>query len=151
MAKKIMYETYLGQKMIADHNGLGGGVFFELFYLEWKPRNYRYKDHSFKVYYKDITKVELIDSFKKRVILHTASGKYTIDLYRVDTFLYILDQAREKNKEGNPEDIIEVPVEDESPVSQNLSELERLAKLHESGALTDEEFKLAKEKILAKL
>ncbi len=42
----------------------------------------------------------------------------------------------------------EVVAEAEEAKESNLDKLERLAKLHESGALSDEEFQLAKDKIL---
>ena len=146
-----MDESYVGQKMIADHNNIGGGVYFEPEYLEWKPRHYRFKEQGFKLYYKDITSVSMLETFKKRIIMHTASDQYTIDLYRVDTFLYLLDKGRKAAQDSGDGDVTEASVESEHPSQDNISELERLAKLHESGALTDEEFKLAKEKILAKL
>ena len=42
----------------------------------------------------------------------------------------------------------EVVAEAEESKESDLDKLERLAKLHESGALSDEEFQLAKDKIL---
>ena len=41
------------------------------------------------------------------------------------------------------------PPADTGPDAADLDEIERLAKLHESGALTDEEFASAKAKLLA--
>jgi hypothetical protein len=41
------------------------------------------------------------------------------------------------------------PPEDAGPDSADLEQIEKLAKLHESGALTDEEFSSAKAKLLA--
>ena len=142
---------YVGKKMIADHQNIGGGVYFYEDYLEWLPRNYRFKDESFKVYYKDITSVQVLETFKKRIIMLTDKGDFFIDLYRVDTFLYLLDMARKGAGNPSSDPVIEVPAEPINPEPKGLDELERLAKLHESGALTDEEYAAAKQKILAKL
>jgi len=60
-------------------------------------------------------------------------------------------QARADDEAAAPEDDTQyapAPPASTGPDSGDLDEIERLAKLHDSGALTDEEFSAAKAKLL---
>ena len=128
------------EKMICDTPSGDGGVFFYDDYLEWTNRS---SGATFKVIYKDISDVQVIRTFKKQVVISMKDGqKHTFMLYRADTFVSILYRLMGKAPES---DVIDAEV---SPKEDDLDKLERLAKLHESGALSDEEFAKAKEKIL---
>ena len=83
---------------------------------------------------------------KKTVVVVLKSGeRINLYLYRGDTLRQLLYEAVQR-VDGNvvQDAVVEVPREEED----DISKLERLAKLHESGALTDEEFAEAKKKIL---
>ena len=128
------------EKMICDTPSGDGGVFFYEDYLEWTNRS---SGATFKVIYKDISDVQVIRTFKKQVVISMKDGqKHIFMLYRADTFVSILYRLMGKAPES---DVIDAEV---SPKEDDLDKLERLAKLHESGALSDEEFAKAKEKIL---
>ena len=136
-------KEYVGQKMIADHDNYGGGVYFYEDRLEWMPRNYRFKERSFSIPYGEIDKVNVVETFKKRINIFTKDGKiHSIDLYRVDTFLMLLDKARAEYN------VVEAPVVSPTPESSDLDELARLGELHANGVLTDEEFAAMKAKII---
>ena len=75
---------------------------------------------------------------------------WNLYLYKYETLLDILYKQMDlaKGKADAPkakEDVVAEAVEEKET---DLEKLERLAKLHESGALSDEEFQLAKDKIL---
>ena len=134
-----MFKTPV-EKMICDTPSGDGGVYFYDNYLEWVNRN---TGATIKIAYDVISEVKVIPSMKKQVIITTKSGqKQSFFLYKADTFVQILHSLMEKNEKG---DVIDAEV---SPAEDDLTKLERLAKLHESGALTDEEFTKAKAKIL---
>ena len=61
-------------------------------------------------------------------------------------------QAEQEDQAAEPEPATQyapAPPASTGPDAADLDEIERLAKLHESGALTDEEFASAKAKLLA--
>ena len=125
--------------MVCDSDRGDGGIYFYNEYLEWRNRD---TGRGFRIQYKDIKDVKVVYTRKKTVTLITNSGyKENLYLYKYDEFIHILNGAMERVK-GNQE----------APALENkgddLDRLERLAKLHESGALTDEEFTKAKQKIL---
>ena len=125
------------EKMICDSDLGDGGVCFYKEYIEWVNRD---NGKSFKIYYLDITDVKIIEGIKKTVLISTKDGKVTrLYLYKAGTLKQLLSAAVERLNESPKE---------EQAADDDLSKLERLAKLHESGALTDEEFAKAKQKIL---
>ena len=94
---------------------------------------------GFRIKYSNIQDVKVTYTSKAKITIFTKSGE-SVNLYlrKYETFLENLEKFMGDKKEEA----------DEIPSDDDLSKLERLAKLHESGALTDEEFKKAKEKIL---
>ena len=135
-----MFETPYN-KMICDSDNGDGGVFFYKEYLEWNLRN---SNDGFKIYYKDIEDVKIVYSRKRIVTIYLKNGSHRrLYLYKADTLKKLIHDAVERvNGEAQNPEVVDAPEEDD------LSKLERLAKLHESGALNDEEFAQAKKKIL---
>ncbi len=130
--------------MICDSDMGDGGISFYDDYFEWSNRDNR---KSFKINYLDINEVKIIYGIKKTVIVVLKDGsERKLYLYKADTLREVIKKQIDK-LEGNiqPGEVVDAEV---SKKEDDLSKLERLAKLHESGALTDEEFKKAKEKIL---
>ena len=133
------------EKMVCDSDYGDGGIYFYDTYFEWSNRD---SGKGFKVEYKNIVDINVIHTHKKTVIIKTKAGNtWKLYLYKYDELLNIMNKQIEANKEGSKPEVVDAVVE---PVKQesDLDKLERLAKLHESGALTDEEFQLAKDKIL---
>ena len=133
------------EKMVCDSDLGDGGVYFYEEYMEWVLRN---SNSGFKIYYKDIQDVKIIYTRKKVVTVYMNNGSHrNLYLYKADTLKKLIHEAVDRvNGVVNNQ---EVP--QEQPKEENvddLTKLERLAKLHESGALTDEEFAQAKKKIL---
>ncbi len=127
-------------KMICDSAKGDGGVGFFEEYLEWTNRS---NGNSFKIYYRDIDDVQIISGIKKTVIVKLKDGdNVRFYLYKAATFKELIYKAVQRVNGDVKEEAKEEPKED------YLNKLERLAKLHESGALTDEEFIEAKQKIL---
>ena len=132
--------------MVCDSDLGDGGVYFYEEYMEWVLRN---SNNGFKIYYKDIKDVKIIYTRKKVVTVYMNNGSHrNLYLYKADTLKKLIYDAVQKvngevpaNETPNSE-VVDAPNEDD------LSKLERLAKLHESGALNDEEFAQAKKKIL---
>ena len=130
------------EKMVCDSDNGDGGVFFYNEYMEWVLRN---SHDGFKIYYKDIKDVKIIYSRKKVVTVYMNNGSHrNLDLYKADTLKKLIYDAVQR---VNGSEVVDAtPVEE--PKEDDLDKLERLAKLHESGALNDEEFAEAKKKIL---
>ena len=130
-------------KMICDSDKGDGGINFYDEYCEWVNRS---NGNSFKVYYQDIDDVKIISGLKKTVIVTSKSGeKVRFYLYKAATLQDLLYKAIQRVNG------VVVEEEKEKEVSENkdcIDQLERLAKLHDSGAITDEEYSLAKQKIL---
>ena len=136
-----MFETPY-EKMICDSDMGDGGVFFYNEYMEWVLRK---TNNGFKIYYKDIEDVKIIYSRKKVVTIYMKNGSHRkLYLYKADTLKKLIQEAVERVNNGG-EDKVVATIE---PQEDDLTKLERLAKLHESGALNDEEFAQAKKKIL---
>ena len=80
----------------------------------------------------------------RRPLMRVAAGAATA------TVAYKAGQRRTQQNQGN--DQAQAPPAAPAPApaapTDSTAELERLAKLHESGALTDEEFAAAKSKLL---
>ena len=133
------------EKMVCDSDLGDGGLFFYNEYMEWVLRN---SNSGFKIYYKDIQDVKIIYTRKKVVTVYMNNGSYrNLYLYKADTLMKLIHEA--VDRVNGVVDNQEVP--QEQPKEENvddLTKLERLAKLHESGALNDEEFAQAKKKIL---
>ena len=128
------------EKMICDSDHGDGGVYFYEEYLEWLNRD---TGRGFRIQYKNIEDVEVRMTQKKTIVLKLVGGKTeNLYLYKYEQFMQILNDLMDKAKGIKKENV--------EPIGEGdmLSKLERLAKLHESGALTDEEFALAKQKIL---
>ena len=133
------------EKMVCDSDLGDGGVYFYEEYMEWVLRN---SNSGFKIYYKDIQDVKIIYTRKKVVTVYMNNGSHrNLYLYKADTLKKLIHEAvdRVNGVVDNQEVPQEQPKEDNV---DDLTKLERLAKLHESGALTDEEFAQAKKQIL---
>ena len=130
--------------MVCDSLRGDGNIYFYDEYFEWIHRD---TGGGFRVWYKSIADIQVIRTGKNEVNIITKEGKrVTLFIYKVDTLLSLLYE-RIKFVNG------ETPIEDTKPKNNDakdemLAQLERLAKLHESGALNDEEFAKAKAKIL---
>ena len=124
------------EKMICDSNKGDGNIQFYEEYCEWINR---YNGDSFKIYYRDIDDVKVTSGIKKTVIVILKDGqKINFYLYKAATLRKLLfDAVQRVSGESKAEDS-----------EDDVTKLERLAKLHESGALNDEEFLAVKEKIL---
>ena len=126
-------------KMICDSNLGDGGISFYEEYCEWLNR---YNGKSIKIFYNDIDDVKVTSGIKKTVIVILKDGKkIPFYLYKAATLRELLYKAVQKDNEG-PKEFDFTESED------TVSKLERLAKLHESGAISDEEYQEAKQKIL---
>ena len=124
------------EKMICDSNKGDGNIQFYEEYCEWINR---YNGDGFKIYYRDIDDVKVTSGIKKTVIVILKDGqKINFYLYKAATLRKLLfDAVQRVSGESKAEDS-----------EDDVTKLERLAKLHESGTLSDEEFLAAKEKIL---
>ena len=114
--------------------------------MEWTNRD---TGKGFKIEYVNIVDVDVTLTHKKKIAIKTQKGNtWNLYLYRYESFLDILYKQMDlaKGKADAPKN--EVVAEAEESKESDLDKLERLAKLHESGALSDEEFQLAKDKIL---
>ncbi len=138
-----MYEKPI-HKMVCDSDRGDGGIYFYEEYLEWRNRD---TGRGFKIAYKNIKNYEVIYTQKKKVTIYTNSGEHVnLYLYKYEELLEVLSEMVERAKKGpKPEEVKEEKIEDEEDI---LTKLERLAKLHDSGALSDEEFQKAKDLIL---
>ena len=132
-------------KMICDSPKGDGGLNFYDEYCEWVNRS---NGASFKVYYRDIDDVRIVSGLKKTVIVVLKNGeKVYFYLYKAATLRELLYKAVQKvNGEGQVEPEEKAPVDNQE--DDCVAKLEKLAKLHDSGALTDEEYAEAKQKIL---
>lgn len=134
-----MYKAPI-EKMVCDSDRGDGGVYFYEEYLEWLNRD---TGRGFRIQYKNIEDVDVIMSQKKKIVLKLVGGQTeNLYLYKYDQFMQILTDLMNKAKGITKENV--EPIGD----GDTLTKLERLAKLHENGSLTDEEFKLAKQKVL---
>ena len=131
-------------KMICDSDKGDGGISFYDEYCEWINRS---NGLTIKVFYRDIDDVKILSCIKKTVIVSLKDGqKVRFYLYRAATLQDLLYKAVQRVNGVIVEEKKEPYKQNEDPVEQ----LERLAKLHDSGALTDEEYSTAKQKLLNK-
>ena len=133
------------ESMICDTDRGDGGVYFYDEYLEWINRS---TGNGFRLRYESIDDVRVIRNAKKTIVVTTKQQKkINFYIYKADTFLSLLYERINANNGESP--IIDAEV---GPVKNDkdelLNQLERLAKLHDSGALSDEEFQQAKAKLL---
>ena len=133
------------ESMVCDTTRGDGNIYFYDEYFEWINRS---SGNGFRLRYESIDDIKVIRTGKNEVIITTKQQKrISLFIYKVDTLLSLLYE-RINAVYGN-ESIIDADV---SPAKNDkdelLNQLERLAKLHESGALSDEEFKLEKDKLL---
>ena len=136
------------EKMVCDSDYGDGGVYFYDEYFEWINRD---TGKGFRIRYLDIKDVTVIQSSKKKVTVITNSGaQRNLYLYKADTLMKLLNDAinRVNGKEPEQVKVVDAEVSPKQSSEDDIAKLERLAKLHESGALTDEEFTAAKKKIL---
>ena len=137
------------EKMICDSDLGDGGLKFYKDYVEWLSRR---SGCGFKIYYKDITNVTIISGRKKKVIVQTTRGNRNLYLYKAETLKRLLYEAANRVNGDTAEEVPEETETKAEQIVQNedvISALERLAKLRESGFLTDEEFTEAKKKVLS--
>lgn len=133
------------EKMVCDSDYGDGGIYFYETYFDWTNRD---TGKGFRVNYSDIADVDVVLTHKKKVTVILKEGKkYNLYLYRYETLLQILYGKMGVKQGKNGQDVVG-EAKEESAKETDLEKLERLAKLHESGALSDEEFQLAKDKIL---
>ncbi len=138
-----MYQVPL-EKMICDSDRGDGGVYFYEEYFEWIQRE---RGSGFRVWYKSIKDVKVVLTQKKRIIITTYQGQnVNLYLYKADEFVDFLYKRMEAV--GNGQKVVADAEVKPVGSEDDLAKIERLAKLHESGALTDEEFTAAKKKIL---
>ena len=134
------------EKMVCDSDYGDGGVYFYEEYFEWINRS---SGKGFRIRYADIKDVTVVQSQKKKVTVITNGGaQRNLYVYKVDNLLKLLKEAIDRSHGVKPELEQTSKVVDKESIKDDITKLERLAKLHESGALTDEEFKVAKQKIL---
>ena len=136
------------EKFVCDSDRGDGGLYLYEDYIEWINRD---NGSGFRIKYSNIKDIRVIMTKKKTVEITLNSGsKVNLYLYNFEDLTRILaskvNEARTGIKQG---DIIDATVE-KLDDDELLSKLERLANLHKSGALSDEEFARAKEKILGK-
>ena len=125
--------------MVCDSDYGDGGVYFYDDYFEWINRS---TGSGFRIKYENIRDIDVVFSNKKKVIILLNSGeKRNLYLYKHDVLVRLLNEAIERVKNKPVNEAI-------SNEEDDITKLERLAKLHDSGALTDEEFAKAKQKIL---
>ena len=136
------------EKFVCDSDRGDGGVYLYDDYFEWLKRD---NGGGFRVKYSNIQDIKVIMTRKKTVVITLNSGtKVNLYLYNYEDLTRLLSQKVEEARTGIKQgDIIDATVE-KLDDDELLSKLERLASLHKSGALTDEEFAKAKEKILSK-
>ncbi len=137
------------EKPIADYlcdTKYGDGhLYFYNDRIEWKLRGAEMGKPSITIKYADIKDIDVVPTKKKTINVRMKSGEvHSLFLYRDREFFAIVDERMDALKKDS--DVIEV--EPEVVEEDNLDKLERLAKLHKEGSLTDEEFKAAKAKIL---
>lgn len=133
------------QKMICDSDKGDGGISFYEEYCEWINR---YNGENIKIFYQDIDDVKITSGIKKTAIVILKNGeKIRFYLYKAATLRQLLFEAVQRVN-GEAPAICEPEPEANKEDEDYISKLERLAKLHESGALSDEEFAAAKEKLL---
>ena len=133
--------SFIGKRMNADRVGCDGSIFFEEDRLVWKPHANGPSVPSIEIPYLDIQNVQVVGTIKKRIDVITNTESLTISLYRSETFVMLLNEAREAAKQKKDGKM--APISDDDMVR-----LKKLAELHDSGVLSDADFEDQKETIL---
>ncbi len=148
---------YVGRKMIADHADIGGGIYFYEESFAWKPRHYRFNSQAFEIRYADIEDVNVVETRKKRINIKANGQIYFVDLYKVDHFLFFLDQAIKEAKQGvtskpiltsltkEPKEEAPAPKKEDGDITEKILEV---AKLRDEGLITEEEFQAIKARLI---
>ena len=134
------------EKFNCDTKFGDGQIFFFDEYLVWKLKGDYSEKQNIEIRYKDVKDVKVYQTRKKTIQIQLKNGTVKeFYLYKDVEFMRILNAKVNGTDLATP--VVETKaVKEES--GDDLDKLERLAKLHESGALSDEEFKAAKKKIL---
>lgn len=142
-------EDYVGKKMICDIKEADGGVYFEREYFEFRPRAIEDRKYQFKIYYKDIISVQGYKGIKSTVAVQVAKGYYKFFMYKMNTFIELVEAGRKGYN------IVDVDVDTTEPVNSKepltdaqLDKLSKLNQLHKDGVLSDEQFEEEKSLIL---
>ena len=137
-------------KIICDTRKCDGGLYFYEEYFEWVPRSAKYNHLKFKVRYDEIKDVNIIPSRKKQIDVTTKDGKtYSLFTYNADHFQSVVaTKLNQIEANGTVEEEPKQVEMKQDEKEDTFAALERLAALHEKNALTDEEFKAAKAKLL---
>ena len=135
------------EKFNCDTKFGDGQIFFFDEYLVWKLKGDYSEKQNIEIRYKDIKDAKVYQTRKKTIQIQLKNGTVKeFYLYKEVEFMRILCAK------VNGLDAASITPVEEKPAKEtkndDLEKLERLAKLHESGALSDEEFKAAKKKIL---
>lgn len=137
---------YVGKRMICDMDKADGNVLFEREYFTFVPRNVDLKKYELTLYYKDITKIRGYKGIKSTVCVDVGSTTYRFYLYKMATFIEMLESGR---KGYNVVDAEVINESKQEPLSnEQIDKLAKLAELRKSGVLSEEEFEKEKKLIL---
>lgn len=140
-----MIEAARAQFRCDTSNGPGFVYMYDK-YLEWIPRDGRLIHLKFVLYYSEMGKVEVIPTRKAQININYSDGnKYSLMLYDQNVFTSILEDRIKHSKDEKP-----ALESKSSSADEDLEKLMKLSALHKEGSLSDEEFALAKAKILGK-
>ena len=142
-----MYD-YVGKNMVCDTVDVDGGVRFEKEYFGFYPRGF--VDPTIVIKYEDIKNIKYASGIKKRVDIITDKRTYQFYLYKANTFIQILNQARKDismNDGVSPENDF-TKKEQEPLTNEQIDKLTKLSQLHKDGVLSDEEFNKEKNLII---
>ena len=134
------------EKFNCDTKFGDGQIFFFDEYLVWKLKGDYSEKQNIEIRYKDVKDVKVYQTRKKTIQIQLKNGTVKeFYLYKDVEFMRILTAKVNGADLATP--VVETKAAKEES-GDDLEKLERLAKLHQSGALSDEEFKAAKKKIL---
>ena len=137
---------YVGKRMICDMDKADGNGLFEKEYFDFVPRSYNEKQYEQRIYYKDITNVRGYKGIKSTVCVDVNSTTYRFYMYKMNTFIELVESGR---KNWNVVDAEVIKEAKQEPLSDaQLDKLAKLADLHKNGILTEEEFEKEKNLII---
>ena len=137
---------YVGKRMICDMDKADGNVLFEKEYFDFVPRSYNEKQYEQRIYYKDITNVRGYKGIKSTVCVDVNSTTYRFYMYKMNTFIELVESGR---KNWNVVDAEVIKEAKQEPLSDaQLDKLAKLADLHKNGILTEDEFEKEKNLII---
>ena len=137
---------YVGKRMICDMDKADGNVLFEKEYFDFVPRSYNEKQYEQRIYYKDITNVRGYKGIKSTVCVDVNSTTYRFYMYKMNTFIELVESGRNNWNVVDAEVVKETKQE---PLSDaQLDKLAKLADLLKNGILNDEEFEKEKNLII---